>query len=115
VPAEGEDAMRAVVLGAAMMAALAGCGAQSRVVQLKPLTPGEARKLVRGIKPVCDKPGRALLRYASPVVQGEGSENWWCVEPARAYRAVRRDLHCPAGTRVRIDFQRHSVTCEKSN
>jgi hypothetical protein len=94
------------------MMAVAGCGAQSRVVQLQPLTPGEARNLVRSIKPACDKPGRVLIRYTSPVVHGEGSESWWCVEPAQAYRAVSRDLHCPARSRPTIDFRRHLAACE---
>jgi hypothetical protein len=115
VPAEQEGSMRAVVVGAAMMATLVGCGSQSRVVPLKQLTPSEARNLVKSVTPVCDKPGRVLIRYVSTVVHGKGSESWWCVAAAQSYRAVRRDVHCPAGTRLRIDLQRHLATCENSN
>jgi hypothetical protein len=97
-----------------MMAALAGCGAQSRVGQLKPLTPSEVRNLVKSIKPGCDKPGRVPIRYVSPEVHGMGSESWWCVEPAQAYRAVRRGVHCPARTRLTIDFERHLAACAHS-
>ncbi|MCW3026951.1 MAG: hypothetical protein JWN81_162 [Solirubrobacterales bacterium] len=107
--------MRVVVLGAAMMAALAGCGAQSRVVQLKPLTPSEARNLIRNIKPGCNLPGRVLITYTEPEVHGHGGWTSWCVEPAQAYRTVSRDLHCPARTRLTIDFERHLAACENSN
>jgi hypothetical protein len=53
--------MRAVVLGAVAIA-LAGCGSQSHSAQFKSLTPGEARRLLKSIKPVC--PGE-LLRALS--------------------------------------------------
>jgi hypothetical protein len=106
--------VRAVVLGAAVMAVLAGCGTQSRVVSLKPLTPSETRSLVKSFKPGCNTPGRVLIRYVSPVVHGKGSESWWCVEPAQSYRVVSRDLRCPARTRLKIDLKRHMAACEHS-
>ena len=96
------------------MQVLEGCGAQSRIVPLKPLTPSEARHLVKSFRPECGKPGRVLIRYASPVVHGESSELWWCVEPARAYHAVSRDLHCPTRTQLMIDFARHTAACKPS-
>jgi hypothetical protein len=96
------------------MAVLAGCGAQSRVVPLKPFTPSEALNLVKSIKPGCQKPGHVLIHYASPTVHGKGSESWWCVEPAQAYRAVSRDLHCQIRTHLKIDFARHTAMCKPS-
>jgi hypothetical protein len=98
------------VLIAIVMVILAGCGAQSRVVQLKPATPNEVSNLVKSFEPKCNAPGRVLIRY----VQGEGNESWWCIEPARAYRIVSRDLRCPAQMSVKIDFRRHSAVCERS-
>jgi hypothetical protein len=107
--------VRAVVLGAVVMAVLAGCGAQSRVYDLKSLTPSEAKNLVASFNPrACNTRGRVLVRYSSPVVHGKGSDAWWCVEPANAYRVVSRDLRCPAGTRLKIDFERHVATCDHS-
>jgi hypothetical protein len=106
--------VRAGVLGATVMAVLAGCGAQSRVVPLKPLTPSEALNLVKSIKPECHKPGHVLIHYASPVVHGKSSESWWCVEPAQSYRAVSRGLHCPIRTHLKIDFARHTAICKPS-
>jgi hypothetical protein len=70
--------------------------------------------LVKSFKPGCDKPGYVLIYYASPVVHGEGSERWWCVEPAQSYRVVSRDLRCPIRTRLQIDFARHTATCKPS-
>ncbi len=102
----------AVVLGAAVTAVLAGCGAQSRVVGLNPLTPSEASKLVNSMKPGCNKPGRVLIRYVSPVVHGKGSETWWCVKPAQSYRIVSREVRCPARTRLKIDLERHKAACD---
>jgi hypothetical protein len=97
-----------------VIAVLAGCGAQSRVVRLKSLTPSEALNLVKSFKPECDKPGHVLIQYASPVVHGAGSESWWCVEPAQSYHVVSRDLHCPIRTRLDIDLTRHTATCKPS-
>jgi hypothetical protein len=96
------------------MVVLAGCGAQSRVDRLKPLTPSEALSLVKSIKPECHKPGHVLIHYTSAVVHGKGSESWWCVEPAQSYRAVSRGLHCPSRTQLKIDFARHTATCSPS-
>jgi uncharacterized lipoprotein len=54
------------VLGALVIAVLAECGTQSRVVQRKPLTPSEAMSVVKSIKPECHKPGHVLIHYTSP-------------------------------------------------
>src|SRR5215472_16972305 len=102
-----------IVLLVAVMAVLAGCGAQSRVAQLKSLTPSEASNLVKSFEPKCNAPGRVLVRYTSPIVHGEGNESWWCIEPAQAYRIVSRDLHCPPHTNVKIDFTHHLVVCKR--
>jgi hypothetical protein len=93
------------------MALLAGCGAQSRVGQPKPLTPSEVLSVVKSFKSECHKPGQVQIHYASPIVHGKGSESWWCVEPAQAYRTVSRGLHCPRRTQLNIDFARHTATC----
>jgi hypothetical protein len=97
------------------MAVLAGCGTQSSGVQPKPLTPSEARNIIKSIKPGCNTPGHVLIRYSSPEMHGKGSDSWWCVEPPRAYRTISRDVHCAVGMRLRIDLQRHRATCESSN
>jgi hypothetical protein len=106
--------VRVIVLGAVAMSVLAGCGAQSRIVQLKPVTPSEAKNLVNSFRPACGTPGRVLVRYASTVVHGKSSESWWCVKPAQAYRTVSRGLHCPIRTRLTIDFARHTAACKPS-
>jgi hypothetical protein len=67
--------MRAVVLGAAMIGVLAGCGAQSHVAQLKPLTPSEAKHLIKSFTPGCHERGRVLIRYVSPEAHGKRSES----------------------------------------
>jgi hypothetical protein len=105
--------MRTAILGLSVTVALAGCGAQIRVEQLKPAPPSEAKNLLRAIEPVCNKPGLVLIRYTSPVVHGKGSDSWWCVEQAEAYRAVSRSLHCPAQTRLTINFKRRVATCKQ--
>src|SRR5690349_7478473 len=100
---EKEACMRAVGIAAAAIAMLvAGCGGQSHSVELKSLTPSEARNLLKSIKPGCDKPGRVLVRYVEPEVHGKGGESWWCSEPARMYGAVSRDVHCPARMHLTI-------------
>lgn len=107
--------MRVVVLGAVVMALLAGCGAQSRGSRLKPLTSSEARNFAKSFNPTrCNTPGHVLVRYASPVVHGKSEEAWWCVEPARAYSTVGRDLHCPPDTQLKVDFERHRAECQRS-
>ena len=45
------------MLGAAVMQVLEGCGAQSRIVPLKPLTPSEARHLVKSFNRNAANPG----------------------------------------------------------
>jgi hypothetical protein len=107
----GWNCVRAVIGVAGAVVLLAGCGAQSRVASRTSVSPEEARKLVRSLRPKCDKPGHVLIRYASPVVHGKGSESWWCVEPARSHRVISRGLRCPARTRLEIDFARHTATC----
>ncbi len=107
--------MRSVLGAVAITLALAGCGARSRVAQLKPLTRNEAGKLLKSMSPGCDTPGHVLIRYISPIVHGEGSEDSWCVAPTQAYRVVRRDLHCSAGLHVIVDLQRHLAKRVSSN
>lgn len=103
-----------LVFVAAVVAILAGCGAQSRVVQLRSVTPSEASNLVKSFEPKCDVPGRVLIRYASPIVHGKGNESWWCIAPAQAYRVVSRDLRCPAHMNVKIDLGRHVAMCVRA-
>ncbi len=94
------------------MAVLAGCGAQTRVVSLKPVAPSDALNFVKSFEPQCDKPGHVLIRDASPDVHGNSGERWWCVEPAQAYPDVSRGLRCPTRTRLTIDFARHTAACK---
>ena|ERR1700693_181657 len=106
--------MRAVVVAIAVALVLAGCGAESRVTALKQLTPSEAKKLVASFNPrACNVRGQILIRYPSPVVHGKGSDGWWCVEPAEAYRVIGRDLHCPVDSHVSIDVRRRRAVCER--
>jgi hypothetical protein len=107
--------MRTVLVAVAITLALAGCGAQSHVAQLKPLTRAEASKLLKSVSPGCDTPGRVSIRYVSPVVHGKGGDAWWCVAPAQSYRVIRRDVHCPTGMHVTVDLRRHLARCESSN
>jgi hypothetical protein len=78
------------------------------------MTPSQASKLLKSVTPGCNTPGRVLIDHVTPEVHGKGGESWWCVEPANAYRVVSRDLTCPTGTRLKIDFQRHRADCAHS-
>jgi len=105
--------VRVFVVVIAVSLVLAGCGAESRVRALKPLTPSEAKKLVASFHPrACNLRGQVLIRYSSPVVHGKGSDGWWCVAPADAYRVIGRDLHCPVDSHVSIDLRRRRALCE---
>jgi hypothetical protein len=106
--------MRAVVLGVAVIAVLGGCGAQTHVVPLKTMTPSQASKLVKSFTPGCNAPGRVLIRHVEPDAHGRGGWSEWCVEPAKAYHVVSLDLRCPTGTRLKIDFQRHTAECPRN-
>jgi hypothetical protein len=106
--------VKAAVALAGAIAVLGGCGAQSHVTRLKALTPSQAKAILESIRPVCDKPGHVLVRSVAPTVHGRGSESWWCVEPAHAYRAVSRGLHCRPQTHLTIDFAHHKASCEHS-
>jgi hypothetical protein len=92
---------------------LAGCGAQTNVVALKPMTPSQASKLIKSFTR-CDAPGHVLIRHVEPEAHGAGGWREWCVEPAKAYHVVSLDLRCPTGTRLKIDFQRHRADCAQS-
>lgn len=93
------------------MAGLGGCGTQSHVVPLKSLTPGEAKNVIRSIKPNCKAPERVLIRYVSPVLHGKGSETVWCAVRGETNHAASRDIHCPPHTHLKIDLERHVATC----
>jgi hypothetical protein len=106
--------MRAVVPGVAVMAVLAGCGAQTHVVALKTMTRSQASKLVKSFTPGCNAPGRVLIRHVEPEAHGRGGWEEWCVGPAKAYHVVSLDLRCPTGTSLKIDFQRHRAECARN-
>lgn len=103
--------VRAIVLGGAVVAGLAGCGTQSHVVPLKPLTPSEVKSLIRSIKPPCKAPEQVLVRYVSPIVHGKGSETDWCAVRGQTNRGVSRDIYCPPHTFLKVDLERHVATC----
>jgi hypothetical protein len=105
----------AIGLSAALcIAVVSGCGSSSEqhAVPLNQLTPRQAATLVKSLKPECNKTGRVLIRSSFAPVHGETDERWWCVEPARAYHVVQRDLHCPRGSRLVIDFARYVASCK---
>ena len=90
-----------------------GSSGNKHAAALKQLTPPEAAALVKSFRRECAA-GRVLIRYTSPTVHGEMNEKRLCVERAHAYYFVRRDLHCPQGSRVVIDFTRHVASCNQS-
>ena len=63
------------MVAAGLVAALAGCGAQSRVAQLTPLSRDQASRLIKRMSAGCETPGRVQIRYVSPVVARQGQRN----------------------------------------
>jgi hypothetical protein len=92
--------MRTGVLGVAVMAVLAGCGAQTQ-------------RIITSFT-LCNAPGHVLIRQVEPEAHGAGVSREWCVEAANAYHVVSLGLRCPTSTRLKIDFQRHRAECAQN-